>query len=191
MERTSTVEDKPRTATRPRAPAEQIGRSAAARTRRTSRGAELRSAVLRNGLVRKLTRYTAGSVVATVISEIVFVVWYALGAAAAIASVAAFIAGAIPNYFLNRRWAWQHSSGRHTSRQAGTYAAIVIGTALLAIAVTSLTDAWSRHAIASHVMQVFLGGAAYFLTYAVMFLVKFALFDRVVFADRERPAPSR
>lgn len=141
-------------------------------------------------LVRKLSRYTAGSVVATVISEVVFLVLYASGAVAAVASVAAFVAGAIPNYFLNRRWAWQRT-GRHTPRQTASYAAVVGGTALLAVAATSATEAWSHHSVASHTLQVFLGGAAYFLTYAVMFLVKFALFDRVVFADGSESAPPR
>lgn len=146
--------------------------------------------LLNSGLVRKLSRYTAGSVVATVISECVFVVTYALGAAAAVASVAAFVAGAIPNYFLNRRWAWRRS-GPHSMRQAVSYTAVVLGTALLAVVATSLTEAWSRHAVSSHAVQVFFGAAAYFLTYAVMFLVKFALFDRVVFADRGESAPAR
>lgn len=136
---------------------------------------------LQAGLWGRLTRYTAGSVVATGISELVFVVAYWLGAAPAVASVLAFVGGAIPNYLLNRRWAWRNRGGRTTPRQVGGYVAVVLGSAGLAALVTTLTDAWSRHAVHSHAVQVALGGTAYFLTYAVLFLVKFALFDRVVF----------
>ncbi|MDQ1377401.1 MAG: hypothetical protein QOE15_1574, partial [Acidimicrobiaceae bacterium] len=52
-------------------------------------------------------RYTLGSVVAVVSSEVAFVICFGSGLLGTTASSAvAFVAGAIPNYVLNRSWAW-------------------------------------------------------------------------------------
>jgi putative flippase GtrA len=53
-------------------------------------------------------RYGAGSLVAMACSEVVLVGAYAVaGAGALLATVLAWTAGAVPNYVLNRRWAWR------------------------------------------------------------------------------------
>ena len=45
--------------------------------------------------------------VAATTSAIVFAVLYVLGASTTVCSIAAFVAGAIPNWTLNRRWTWK------------------------------------------------------------------------------------
>ncbi|HLI24803.1 MAG TPA: GtrA family protein, partial [Acidimicrobiales bacterium] len=57
-------------------------------------------------LVGRITRYTAGSVVALAVSEVAFAACYWGGTGTTVASVIAFFAGAVPNWILNRRWAW-------------------------------------------------------------------------------------
>jgi putative flippase GtrA len=53
-------------------------------------------------------RYTLGSAVAVVASETAFVACYGTGRLGTTASSAvAFVAGAIPNYLLNRSWVWR------------------------------------------------------------------------------------
>ena len=59
-------------------------------------------------LAVRVTKYTAGSLVAAATSEIVLVVCYGTGLlGTTAASIVAFFAGAVPNYVLNRRWVWQ------------------------------------------------------------------------------------
>ena len=58
-------------------------------------------------LSARITRYTLGSVVAALTSAIVFAILYVLGAGTTACSIVAFVAGAIPNWMLNRRWAWR------------------------------------------------------------------------------------
>ena len=55
----------------------------------------------------KITRYAIGSVVALATSVVVFALLYVLGINTTICSIGAFVAGAIPNWILNRRWAWK------------------------------------------------------------------------------------
>jgi putative flippase GtrA len=129
-------------------------------------------------------RYAAGSVIAGVISQTVFVACYALGAAPVVASITAFVAGAVPNYLLNRLWAWEQRGRARVGREVLPYAAIVVVTALAAAAVTSAADAWVRTAVESRAWQVALVGAAFLGTYGFMFVLKFVLFDRLIFTDR-------
>ena len=61
----------------------------------------------RSALGVRITRYTIGSIIAAATSAVVFAVLYVIGLSTAACSVIAFVAGAIPNWTLNRRWAWQ------------------------------------------------------------------------------------
>ena len=74
-------------------------------------------------LVRRFAGYGLGSVVAAATSEIAFVIAYAfLHAGTVGASLAGFVGGAIPNYILNRRWAWQDRTGRCRRSEIMLYA---------------------------------------------------------------------
>lgn len=135
------------------------------------------------------SRYTAGSVIAGVISQLVFMLSYWFGAAPVAAGVLAFVAGAVPNYVMNRRWAWRRTGKPHPVRETLPYAFIIICTALLAILATTAADRWVVAHVGSHALQVFLVGAAYLGTYGAMFVLKFVLFDRLIFAGRGAGTP--
>jgi len=120
-------------------------------------------------------RYSASSVVATVVSQLAFALCYWFGTAALVATLVAWLAGAVPNYVLNRRWTWGRSG------QKLPYTMIVIGSAVTAAVVTSVTDHLVQP-VDSHALKTLLVTGSYFGTYAVLFIVKFVLFDRLVFA---------
>jgi putative flippase GtrA len=134
-------------------------------------------------------RYTGASVVAGIISEVVFVVTYWFAAVPLVASLIAFVAGAVPNYLMNRFWAWQRNGRPDRTREVLPYAAIVIVTALTAILVTTAADRWVRDHVDAHALQVTLVAAAFLATYGTMFVMKFLLFDRFIFVDRAARTP--
>ena len=69
-----------------------------------------------SGRVRRLSTYTAGSVIAAGCSEVALVVCYGLlDLAPAVSSTIAWVAGAVPNYWLNRSWTWQRRGARRSS----------------------------------------------------------------------------
>jgi len=132
-------------------------------------------------------RYSASSVVAVVTSQIAFALCYWLGSSAVVATLVAWLAGAVPNYVLSRRWAW----GRQG--QLLPYAMIVIGSAVTAALVTTATDHLVQ-GIDSHAWKTVLVTGSYFGTYGVLFILKFVLFDRLVFAKPAAvadPVPAR
>ena len=68
----------------------------------------------------KVVRYTGASVVATICSEATFVLLYGPAHVSPMwSSTIAWFAGAVPNSWLSRRWAWQRRGGGAVGLSAG------------------------------------------------------------------------
>ncbi len=149
----------------------------------------------RRPLAVRLAKFTAGSAVAAMVSEVAFVLLYgALDAGPRVAGVVAFLAGAIPNWGLNRRWTWRRRGRPRLRREVLPYVAVVLSTAVAATALSGVADGLVRGLATPRSLQVALVAMAYLLPYGVVFLLKFALFERVVFSDpplRSRTSGSR
>jgi putative flippase GtrA len=139
----------------------------------------------------RVWRYTASSVIAAAVSALVFAGAYALGLGTVPANVLAFVAGAVPNWVLNRSWAWQRRGPVHVRREVVLYAVV----SLLSLAASSAATEWASRTAPSvtdsHGLQVVLVAGAYVATYGVLFVAKYVVYELVVFADAARPASSR
>lgn len=137
-------------------------------------------------MIGTFLRYGAGSLVAMACSELVLIGAYNFGAGPQTAAISAWAAGALPNYVLNRRWAWRVESQTRGERvrELALYWVITLATAALAVLATTATDAWIKGTVTSRGEQSVLLAAAYLLAYGVVFVAKFVLFDRLVFSDR-------
>lgn len=130
----------------------------------------------------KVMRYTGGSAVAFLTSEITLVACYSVGLLGTTgATVAAFFAGAIPNYALNRRWVWERRGRVRIGREIVLYAAVSLVSLVAAAAATGWAD---QAASGSKATRTALVAAAYLVTYGVLFVAKFVAFEMVVFAER-------
>jgi len=128
----------------------------------------------------KVVRYTGGSVVATGCSELAFVLLYGpLGVTPAWSSVVAWLAGAVPNYWLNRAWAWRRQGRPSVRRELLPYALIVGVTLLLATLATRAADRALTGAQTSGHARVALVAATFLGVYVVMFVLRFFMFDRL------------
>jgi putative flippase GtrA len=127
-------------------------------------------------------KYSASSVVATVLSQAAFALCYWFGTAPILATLVAWVTGTVPSYLMNRRWTWGHRGP--AGRDLLPYAIIVVASAVLAAIVTTLTDHLVQDRIDSHAWQTVLVSGSYLGTYGVLFILKFVLFDRYVFAKR-------
>jgi putative flippase GtrA len=134
----------------------------------------------RHSLKARLSRYAAGSVIAASLSELTFLVVFGVGhAPAVVATVVAFLAGAVPNWVLNRRWAWSRSDRVSPRRELVPYIAIVAATLIATIAGTAVAEAAAHNL--SHWLAVAVVDGAFVVITGAMFVIKFVLFDRVVF----------
>ena len=137
----------------------------------------------------RITRYAIGSVIALLTSIVVFAVMYVIlgGRHTTICSIAAFLAGAIPNWVLNRRWAWKISGEVEFLREIVAYVAIS-GVVLVASSVaTGAMQHWVlRHVASGNGLRAILVTSAYVFVQAVLFAAKFVVYEHWVFAGRSR-----
>jgi len=141
-----------------------------------------------SALAAKITRYAIGSMIALATSIVVFALMYvALGGKhTTLDSIGAFIAGALPNWVLNRRWAWKIRGKVNFWREVFAY---VVISGLVLIASSALTG-WTNDQVDSipsgHGIRVLLVTAAYVLVQAIFFAAKFLVYEHWVFAGRSR-----
>lgn len=137
---------------------------------------------------RRLSTYTAGSIVAAACSEVALVTCYGLlGLAPAASSTVAWVAGAVPNYWLNRTWTWQRRGRPSFRHEVFPYVVIILATLLLAAVVTAGVDAWLRGLDVSGTVRTMAVAVAFLGVYVIMFVVRYLFLDRL-FRPRSRPA---
>jgi putative flippase GtrA len=143
----------------------------------------------RSAFAMKVTKYAIGSVIALATSIVVFALMYvALGGKhTTICSIGAFVAGAIPNWVLNRRWAWKIKGEVAFLREIVAYIAIS-GVVLVASSLgTGAMQSWVKgHITPHHGVRVLLVTGAYVFVQAVLFVAKFVVYEHWVFAGRSR-----
>lgn len=142
----------------------------------------------RSTLGVRMTRYALGSVVAAGVSAIVFAILYVFHVNTTTCSISAFVAGAIPNWILNRRWAWSRRGRPEFLREVCGYGLTVV----VSLVLTSLSTAWTNHEVHKlgiaphHGIRVILVTASYLAVFAVLFVAKFALYEFWVFSGESK-----
>lgn len=149
-----------------------------------------RAPTSRRRLGVRFSRYTAGSLLSTVLSQATLTAVYGLGGTGATtAAVLAFVAGAVPNFALNWRWTWGRAGRPALVRELLPYLAIVVGGGLAATGLTALADHLLGPALAGRGLRTIALNLVYLGSYALFFVVKFALLDRVL-GGRAAPSAS-
>jgi putative flippase GtrA len=139
----------------------------------------------RTALSARMTKYALGSVVAFTVGNIAFAMCYVVALSTTICSVIGFVAAAIPNWILNRRWAWQQS-GRPPARQIIGYAAVSALVLVSTAAVTGWVNA-HIHSVPQHYgLRLLIVISAYISVTVVLFFLKFAIYDYWIFSPHGR-----
>lgn len=145
----------------------------------------------------RLLRYAGGSGVATVCSAVAFALLYGpLGASTTTSTLLGWLAGAVPNYVINRSWVWRVQGRPSVRRELVPYVAVVLLTLALASGATALTETLLERAGAADAVLFASVNVAFLGVYAVMALVRYAvlhqLFRRLPGArGARRPDPRR
>ncbi len=140
----------------------------------------------RSPLAGRLTRYSIGSAVALLTSVVTFALLLEAGIGTTICSVLAFLAGAIPNWILNRRWAWRVSGRVSLPREVLGYAVISLLALGASAGATGLAQAHVGSLSAVQDVRVAIVTAVYVAVQAALFAAKFLAYERWVFAGRSR-----
>lgn len=143
-------------------------------------------------LARLFTRFAAGTAVSTACSQLTFVLLFGvLDASAAVSGAAAFLAGAIPNFLIHRFWTWRRSGPVRMRRELIPYLAVIAFSGLMATAVTAGMDRLVGVTIADHALRTAVNAVVFSLSYLPLFVLKFALLDRLVFGAEPARAARR
>jgi putative flippase GtrA len=148
--------------------------------------AERYRALLRHPLRGRMTKFAISSMLAAATSAVVFPILYVLGASTTLCTVLAFFAGAIPNWTLNRRWTWKVEGRVAFGREILAYFVISASTLVLLSLATGETDRLVKGIPAHHGVRVLLVTASYFGVLAVLYGVRFFLYEHWIFSGRSR-----
>lgn len=138
-----------------------------------------------------MAKYLTGSVAATAVSAVTFMATFGPGVLGSKgASLTASAAGAVTNYFLNRRWTWGRRGRAHVRRELVPYWTTIAVTAVIAAGVTGVVNAVGRDLTADRGVRTIANTCAFLGTYGALFLVKYRIFDRLfAAAHRHDRAP--
>ncbi|MDA8292123.1 MAG: GtrA family protein [Actinomycetota bacterium] len=139
----------------------------------------------------KLWRYATVSVISTVLTLgglYLFFRVLKVGSAAESNVLASSIA-TVPSYYLNRTWAWGKTGRSHVMREVVPFWVIAAVSLVLSTVAVGVADREARLHLHSHVLETIAVEAANFGTYAVIWVGKFILFNKVLFV-KPNPEPS-
>ncbi|OQO92687.1 hypothetical protein B1813_11035 [Saccharomonospora piscinae] len=144
-------------------------------------------------LVVRFFRAATSSALATAISQVMLIglLWW--GAAPALASAVAFVSGAIPNFIIARRWAWGRRGSPPVKGELLPYFLVIGLAGLASVGLTTLAGYLIEPLDLSGFVRIVVLDAVFLGGYVLVFLMKFALLDRLVFRGGEgtRGARSR
>ena len=140
----------------------------------------------RSALGGRITRYALGSVIALLTSVVVFALLYVAGVGTTVCSIAAFVAGALPNWVLNRRWAWKVKGRVDFGREIFGYVVVSVLALVFSSVATGLTNNWVQGIPAHDGIRVTLVTASYVAVQAILFVAKFLAYEHWVFYGRSR-----
>jgi putative flippase GtrA len=150
------------------------------------------SRLAQSRLARLFTRFAAGTVVSTACSQLTLVLLFGiLETSASVSGGAAFLAGAIPNFLIHRFWTWRRSGPVMMRRELLPYLAVITLSGLVAIGITTGVDRVLNGTIDDHAVHTAVLAITFIISYLPLFVLKFALLDRLVFGCADRGLSQR
>jgi putative flippase GtrA len=131
----------------------------------------------------KLVKYASVSAVTTVLSLGLLYLFYRVVkvGSAAEANIIATAITTIPSYYFNRTWAWGKSGKSHMWREVVPFWVIAFISLVLSTAMVALAAHEAHHIAHTKEIQTILVECANLATYAVLWVGKFILFNKILF----------
>lgn len=133
----------------------------------------------------KVIKYASVSVISTVVSQVTLILVFGVFRlmSEVPANVLANVLATIPSYWLNRRWVWGKSGKSHFWREVAPFWVLsFIGLAFSSLAVWLAGDFARSHNL-SHAATSLLVNAANLMTFAILWVVKFVIYNKLFHID--------
>ncbi len=139
---------------------------------------------------QKLFRYSVASAVAVMVSLVCLVFFNGvLSLSALLSSILATAIATVPNYLMNRRWAWGKSGRSHFLREVLPFWTLaLIGLTFSTVSVNWVEHFAKTHAF-SHLTTTGVVAVVYVGAFGVLWVAKFMIFNKVLFVHRPEDLP--
>ncbi len=137
---------------------------------------------------KKIIRYTLSSVITTGVSLAAILITYGFKIIPGIIEATLFgnVVAVIPSYYLNRAWAWGKRGKSHFRNEVIPY----WGMAILGIAFSLVGATYTKHLVHTHhwahLANTALVGGVNVLSFAIFWVLKMLVFNRIFHTDRLR-----
>lgn len=130
---------------------------------------------------RKILRYTMVSVVSTAVSAIVIVLVYGVGHVWTEVPSTVFgnAVATFPSYWLNRQWAWGKTGRSHLIKEVLPFWTLAAAGIAFSIVGASLARSLGQHHHLGHFEQTLLVLIANIVSFAIFWVAKLLLFNRL------------
>lgn len=134
---------------------------------------------------RKLVRYGSVSVISTILTNVLLFTFYNvnLGSAMECNALATGIV-TIPAYYLNRRWTWRRTGKSDFWREVAPFWVLAFASLALSTVVVGIVAHNADHIAHTKLQRSLLVNAANIATYGCIWVVRFTIYNRYLFKDR-------
>ena len=140
---------------------------------------------------KKAIRYTAVSVISSLISLVAFVILKGfLKVEAVPANIAAVVIGGVPSYYLNRLWAWGKSGKSHMWKEVVPFWTLAFLGLAVSTGAVAFADSFAKSHGYSHVVTTLGDTASNAAAFGVLWIGKFFIFNKLMFVDHHRASES-
>lgn len=139
---------------------------------------------------RKLFRYSCASVVAVICSVVLLILFNGvIGLSAWVSSTLATALAAIPNYEMNRKWAWGKTGRSHLWKEVVPFWALAfVGWAVSTFSV-HLMEGYAKSHHFSHLASTASVTVVYVAAFGALWVAKFIIFNKLLFVHHLQDLP--
>jgi len=135
---------------------------------------------------KKAIRYTLASVISVVVSQVAFVVAFGLLRWTARSSaITATAIGSVPSYYLNRYWAWGKTGRSHLWKEILPFWVIAFVGLAFSTWSSDAAETYVNQHHYGHLAKTLLVTGAYFGAFAVLWVAKFVIFNKILFVTKD------
>ena len=139
---------------------------------------------------KKFVRYSMVSVVSVVVYEILLFITLGLFHwSARSANLFAVCVSAIPSYYLNRAWAWGKTGRSHLMKEVVPFWAMALLGLVFSTVAVDAAKSFADDVTSIHLVQTLIVMFAGLAAFGVLWIAKFVVLNRVLFAHRPEPIP--
>ncbi|MGH9265660.1 MAG: GtrA family protein [Acidimicrobiales bacterium] len=136
---------------------------------------------------KKMVRYSLVSVISVMVSQVVLFIAQSFWSART-SNIVAVCISAVPSYYLNRKWAWGKHGKSHLMKEIVPFWSLALLGLIFSTWAADYAESNAHHITSSELGARLVVNFAALAAFGVLWVGKFIIFNRVLFAHRPEPS---